>query len=194
MRHISQKIRVEILAESQRARTFGKWLEVVAGISERPKHLPPSACSTNAVLGIRASVRKSGPTPATWVDDSLPFLIRLLSIIQPRVVVSLGVAAYRSCRLAMYEREINHQIPVDASLMNVHRQNPIIREGLPGLVRLLSLWSTGAGKPLPRPSTTGLGELAQLDASEKMMRDCGFGGTSLEEARKNWGKTLGTFQ
>lgn len=86
---------------------------------------------TNAVLGIRAEAGKSGTPPAAWVDDSLPFLIRLLEIVQPRAVVSLGTAASRACRLAMHGRGRVPGLPSGASLGETHQQIPILRPGKP---------------------------------------------------------------
>lgn len=99
------------------------------GTPHSPK--PQPLFLTNSVLGIRAGVGKSGTPPAAWVDDSLPFLIRLLETIQPRAVVSLGTAASRACRLAMYGRGRSVGIRLGAPLRETHQQNPILQPGKP---------------------------------------------------------------
>lgn len=87
---------------------------------------------TNAVLGIRAENGKSGTPPTEWIDDSLPYLTGLLGIIQPRAVVSLGTAAYRATRMALYGRGRDAQLPMAAPLSQVHQLSPIHRPGKPG--------------------------------------------------------------
>ncbi len=93
--------------------------------------IPQPLFFTNAVLGIREMNGKSGPMPSVWMNDSLPFLTKLLSIIQPRVIVSLGTTAYRACRLAMHGRDREIKVPLDAALAQVHQLNPILQPGKP---------------------------------------------------------------
>ena len=88
---------------------------------------------TNAVLGIRAMDGKSGTPSNTWVDDSLPFLTDLLGIIKPKIIVSLGTAAFRACRLAMLGTLRNDLVPLGAPLRQFHAMNPIVRPGMPAL-------------------------------------------------------------
>lgn len=99
------------------------------GTPHAPK--PQRLFFTNAVLGIRVEDGKSGTPPAAWVDDSLPFLVDLLKIIQPLAVVSLGSSAYRACRLALYGRGRDAALPLAAPLSSIHAQNPISRPGKP---------------------------------------------------------------
>lgn len=86
---------------------------------------------TNAVLGIRAENGKSGAPPTSWIDDSLPFLTGILDLIHPKAVVSLGTAAYRATRMALYGRKRDDQIPIAAALSHVHQLSPIQRPGMP---------------------------------------------------------------
>jgi DNA polymerase len=93
--------------------------------------LPQPLFFTNAVLGIRAGNGKSGTPPSEWIDDSLPYLTGLLDIVQPRAVVSLGTAAYRATRMALFGRGRDAQLPVAAPLSQVHLLSPIKRPGKP---------------------------------------------------------------
>jgi len=86
---------------------------------------------TNAVLGIRAANGKSGAPLTAWIDDSLPFMVEIIDLIQPKVVVSLGTAAYRSTRLALYGRTRDDRIPIGAALGQVHHLGLIQRPGKP---------------------------------------------------------------
>lgn len=110
----------------QTCATFRK-LANAAGIDLGTPHqpIPQRVFLTNAVLGIRAVEGKSGPVESTWIDDSLPFLTELIQIIQPRLVVSLGVPAYRACRMAFLGRRRNRQFPLGASLATTHGRTPI---------------------------------------------------------------------
>jgi DNA polymerase len=117
----------EQTCKNLRAMTLGAGWTI--GTPQSP--IPQRLFFTNAVLGIREKDGKSAATPAVWIDDSLPFLIRLLRIIQPRIVVSLGTIAYRACRLAMQGKERAIQIPMDAVLRQVRHLNPILRPGSP---------------------------------------------------------------
>jgi len=89
--------------------------------------VPQPLYFTNAVLGIRAAKGKTGIPPKPWVDDSVPFLLDLLKIVQPKVVVSLGIAAYRACRFTMIGTGRDAQLPLGSTLKNVFAQNPILR-------------------------------------------------------------------
>lgn len=93
--------------------------------------LPQRLFFTNAVLGIRAAAGKSGTPPVAWVKDSLHFLVALLDVIQPKVVVSLGTAAYRACRLAIQGSQRDSSLSIGAPLSQIHAQNPILRPGKP---------------------------------------------------------------
>ena len=101
------------------------------GVPQKPN--PQPLFFTNAVLGIRAENGKSGTPPTKWIDDSLPFLIGLLGIIQPRAVVSLGTAAYRATRMALYGRGRDAQLPMASPLKEVHQLSPVQRPGKPAL-------------------------------------------------------------
>jgi uracil-DNA glycosylase len=92
---------------------------------------PNASSSRTQYFGIRETKGKSGPQPHAWVDDSLPFMTRLLKIIQPRAVVSLGTTAYRACRIAMHGRDREARIPMDAALTHVRQLNPFLRDGKP---------------------------------------------------------------
>lgn len=108
-------------------------MALCAGWDLGPPHspIPQPVFLTNAVLGIRQEGGKSGSPPDAWVDDSLPFLIGLIEVVRPRAIVSLGTSAYRACRLAMYGRARDAQIPLGASLKEVHHLAPILRPGKP---------------------------------------------------------------
>jgi len=93
--------------------------------------VPQRLFFTNALLGIREKNGKSGSIPSAWLDDSLPFLIGLLKIIQPKAIVSLGSLAYRACRLAMHGKDRDLSIPKDAPLTKVRQLNPILCPGKP---------------------------------------------------------------
>ncbi len=110
-----------------RSMTFAAGWDVGSPRKPSPKPL----FFTNAVLGIRAEKGKSGALPTQWIDDSLPFLTGLLDLIQPRAVVSLGNAAYRATRMALYGRKRDDQIPMAAALSHVHQLSPIQRPGKP---------------------------------------------------------------
>lgn len=93
--------------------------------------IPQPLFFTNAVLGIRAEDGKSGVPPTEWINDSLPFLTGLIDIVQPRAVVSLGTAAYRATRMALYGLGRDAQLPWAAPLKQVHHLSPIRRPGKP---------------------------------------------------------------
>lgn len=93
--------------------------------------VPQPLFFSNAVLGIRSGKGKSGAVPATWVDDSLPFLIELLDIIRPRAVVSLGNAALRACQLAIHGRQCSALGLPGLPLKHVHSLNPILSTAKP---------------------------------------------------------------
>jgi len=99
------------------------------GTPRDPK--PQPLFFTNAVLGIRAKNGKSGAPPSEWVEDSLPYLAGILGIVQPRAVVSLGTAAYRATRMALYGKGQDSEIPLGAPLGQVHKLGPIQRPGKP---------------------------------------------------------------
>ncbi|MBP1627551.1 MAG: hypothetical protein H6Q00_2026 [Holophagaceae bacterium] len=92
---------------------------------------PQKLFLTNAVLGIRATTGKSGTPPVSWVNDSLPFLVELLQIIQPRVVVSLGVAASKACRMALLGVRRVPGVPLGATMAHLHGLGPIYSHGKP---------------------------------------------------------------
>ena len=93
--------------------------------------VPQQLFLTHAVLGIRETNARSGPLPAAWIEDSLPFLVALLRIVQPRALVSLGSVAYRACRLAMHGKERDLHLPVDGPLTKLRQLNPICCPGKP---------------------------------------------------------------
>jgi len=129
------------------------------GTPHSPK--PQPLFFTNAVLGIRAEMGKSGTPPAAWVDDSLPFLIRLLEIIQPRAVVSLGTAASRACGLAIHGRGRSAGIRLGAPLRETHQQNPILHPDKPAWFALYHCGPLGLAnrsRELQLQDWRGLGE------------------------------------
>jgi hypothetical protein len=116
---------------------------------------------SNAVLGIRKETGKSGTPPDAWVDDSVPFLVGLLEIIQPRAIVSLGTSAYRACRLAMRGRASDDQIRLGAPLSQVHRLMPILRPRMPAWFAFYHCGPLGMAnrsRDLQRQDWCGLGE------------------------------------
>lgn len=93
--------------------------------------IPQHVFLTNAVLGIRAGTGKSGAVKPAWIDDSLPYLTELIRIIQPKILVSLGLAAYKACRMALLGRRRDAKVPLSATLSSVHGQSPIKFTGSP---------------------------------------------------------------
>lgn len=87
---------------------------------------------TNAVLGVRAEAGKSGAVRKDWMEDSLPFLVDLLDLIQPLAVVSLGLAAGRACRLALLESlPIAAEVPRNSTMRRLHALGSVRSHGKP---------------------------------------------------------------
>lgn len=99
------------------------------GTPSAPKHQP--FFLTNAVLGIRASDCGAKAPRKAWIDDSVPFLIRLLDIIRPRAVVSLGGAAQRACHRVWSGPSLDGGCPHPPSLHQAHACSPLLRPGMP---------------------------------------------------------------
>lgn len=93
--------------------------------------IPQRVFLTNAVLGIRAGAGKSGAVDPLWINDSLPFLSELIPVVRPKMLVSLGASAYKSCRMALLGRGRDAHFPLSATLGSIHAQNPIRLPGAP---------------------------------------------------------------
>ena len=99
------------------------------GTPSAPK--PQPFFLTNAVLGIRASDCGAKAPLKAWIDDSVPFLLRLLDIIRPRAVVSLGGAAQRACHWAWSGQSLDGGCPHPPSLHQAHASSPLLKPGMP---------------------------------------------------------------
>lgn len=80
---------------------------------------------TNAVLGVRSKKGKSGAIKAAWIEDSLSFLTRLIAIVEPKVIVSMGKTAFRSCRKGLGDRIALSAPAASASMSSAHAAGAI---------------------------------------------------------------------
>jgi DNA polymerase len=88
------------------------------GVFSRPNAQP--LFFANAVLGIRAGDYMSGPVRMEWVTHSKPFIEKLLAIVQPNIVITLGAIPLSTIRMIAGEEFIPAGKMRDIAPMNPH--------------------------------------------------------------------------